>query len=150
MCTNDAITHTLLAKPGWLFCLKYVSVNGSMHTFMWMCLNTSISCVCCSFWVNDLLLTISSRFSQHVCVYASRFRLWAVDNTGRRSSPSEVTIKTPCPTVDDVKAQGEDRRGWESARWQPDHSVDTVSVTTSTRRRLSECQQSNLERHEQI
>lgn len=39
-------------------------------------------------------------------VYASRFRLWAVDNTGRRSSPSEVTIKTPCPTVDDVKAQG--------------------------------------------
>uniref|UniRef100_A0A8C4DUE6 Astrotactin 1 n=1 Tax=Dicentrarchus labrax TaxID=13489 RepID=A0A8C4DUE6_DICLA len=33
------------------------------------------------------------------------FRLWAVDNTGRRSSPSEVTIKTPCPTVDDVKAQ---------------------------------------------
>ncbi|XP_014844046.1 PREDICTED: astrotactin-1 isoform X4 [Poecilia mexicana] len=35
------------------------------------------------------------------------FRLWAVDNTGRRSSPSEVTIKTPCPTVDDVKAQGE-------------------------------------------
>lgn len=35
-----------------------------------------------------------------------RFRLWAVDNTGRRSSPSEVTIKTPCPAVDDVKAQG--------------------------------------------
>ncbi|XP_069050150.1 astrotactin-1 isoform X1 [Lepisosteus oculatus] len=33
------------------------------------------------------------------------FRLWAVDNTGRRSSPSEVTIKTPCPAVDDVKAQ---------------------------------------------
>ncbi|KAK7945422.1 hypothetical protein WMY93_001150 [Mugilogobius chulae] len=33
------------------------------------------------------------------------FRLWAVDTTGRRSSPSEVTIKTPCPTVDDVKAQ---------------------------------------------
>uniref|UniRef100_A0A669BQN6 Astrotactin 1 n=1 Tax=Oreochromis niloticus TaxID=8128 RepID=A0A669BQN6_ORENI len=33
------------------------------------------------------------------------FRLWAVDNTGRRSTPSEVTIKTPCPTVDDVKAQ---------------------------------------------
>uniref|UniRef100_A0A673Z1I8 Astrotactin 1 n=1 Tax=Salmo trutta TaxID=8032 RepID=A0A673Z1I8_SALTR len=32
------------------------------------------------------------------------FRLWAVDNTGRRSSPSEVTIKTPCPAVDDVKA----------------------------------------------
>uniref|UniRef100_A0A8C6Q3C1 Astrotactin 1 n=1 Tax=Nothobranchius furzeri TaxID=105023 RepID=A0A8C6Q3C1_NOTFU len=28
-----------------------------------------------------------------------------VDNTGRRSSPSEVTIKSPCPTVDDVKAQ---------------------------------------------
>uniref|UniRef100_A0A3P8X2C8 Astrotactin 1 n=1 Tax=Cynoglossus semilaevis TaxID=244447 RepID=A0A3P8X2C8_CYNSE len=38
------------------------------------------------------------------------FRLWAVDNTGRRSSPSEVTIKTPCPTVDDVKAQGEEGR----------------------------------------
>ncbi|KAM6948581.1 astrotactin-1 isoform 3-T3 [Aplochiton taeniatus] len=33
------------------------------------------------------------------------FRLWAVDNTGRRSNPSEVTIKTPCPAVDDVKAQ---------------------------------------------
>ncbi|XP_073730310.1 astrotactin-1 isoform X3 [Misgurnus anguillicaudatus] len=33
------------------------------------------------------------------------FRLWAVDNTGRRSSPSEVIIKTPCPAVDDVKAQ---------------------------------------------
>uniref|UniRef100_A0A9J8D329 Astrotactin 1 n=2 Tax=Cyprinus carpio TaxID=7962 RepID=A0A9J8D329_CYPCA len=33
------------------------------------------------------------------------FRLWAVDNTGRRSRPSEVTIKTPCPAVDDVKAQ---------------------------------------------
>ncbi|XP_029106294.1 astrotactin-1 isoform X3 [Scleropages formosus] len=33
------------------------------------------------------------------------FRLWAVDNTGRRSTPSEVTIKTPCPAVDDVKAQ---------------------------------------------
>nr|XP_046215918.1 astrotactin-1-like isoform X5 [Oncorhynchus gorbuscha] len=33
------------------------------------------------------------------------FRLWAVDNTVRRSSPSEVTIKTPCPAVDDVKAQ---------------------------------------------
>ncbi|KAM9427426.1 astrotactin-1 isoform 15-T15 [Salvelinus alpinus] len=33
------------------------------------------------------------------------FRLWAVDNTGRRSSPTEVTIKTPCPAVDDVKAQ---------------------------------------------
>lgn len=42
--------------------------------------------------------------------HVSRFRLWAVDNTGRRSSPSEVTIKTPCPTVDDVKAQGEKRR----------------------------------------
>lgn len=70
----------------------------------------TIYCICCCFWVNDLLPTISSRFSQHVCVYASRFRLWAVDNTGRRSSPSEVTIKTPCPTVDDVKAQGEDRR----------------------------------------
>lgn len=44
-----------------------------------------------------------------MCVYVPRFRLWAVDNTGRRSSPSEVTIKTPCPTVDDVKAQGEER-----------------------------------------
>uniref|UniRef100_A0A672PGG2 Astrotactin 1 n=2 Tax=Sinocyclocheilus grahami TaxID=75366 RepID=A0A672PGG2_SINGR len=33
------------------------------------------------------------------------FRLWAVDNTGRRSRPSEVTIKSPCPAVDDVKAQ---------------------------------------------
>uniref|UniRef100_A0A671WJ11 Astrotactin 1 n=1 Tax=Sparus aurata TaxID=8175 RepID=A0A671WJ11_SPAAU len=38
-------------------------------------------------------------------VFGWWFRLWAVDNTGRRSSPSEVTIKTPCPTVDDVKAQ---------------------------------------------
>lgn len=44
------------------------------------------------------------------CVRACRFRLWAVDNTGRRSTPSEVTIKTPCPTVDDVKAQGEGKR----------------------------------------
>lgn len=44
-----------------------------------------------------------------IFVYVGRFRLWAVDNTGRRSSPSEVTIKTPCPTVDDVKAQGEER-----------------------------------------
>ncbi|XP_076828241.1 astrotactin-1 isoform X3 [Brachyhypopomus gauderio] len=33
------------------------------------------------------------------------FRLWAVDNTGRRSSPSDITIKTPCLAVDDVKAQ---------------------------------------------
>nr|XP_006007430.1 PREDICTED: astrotactin-1-like [Latimeria chalumnae] len=33
------------------------------------------------------------------------FSLWAVDNTGRRSRPSEVTVKTPCPVVDDVKAQ---------------------------------------------
>ncbi|KAJ8274350.1 hypothetical protein COCON_G00089750 [Conger conger] len=33
------------------------------------------------------------------------FRLWAVDNTGRRSRSSEITIKTPCPAVDDVKAQ---------------------------------------------
>ncbi|MBN3285008.1 ASTN1 protein, partial [Polyodon spathula] len=33
------------------------------------------------------------------------FRLWGVDSTGRRSRPSEVTIKTPCPAVDDVKAQ---------------------------------------------
>ncbi|KAK6484675.1 astrotactin-1-like isoform X1 [Huso huso] len=33
------------------------------------------------------------------------FRLWGVDNTGRRSRLSEVTIKTPCPAVDDVKAQ---------------------------------------------
>ncbi|KAG5847694.1 hypothetical protein ANANG_G00128910 [Anguilla anguilla] len=33
------------------------------------------------------------------------FRLWAVDNTGRRSGSSEITIKTPCPAVDDVKAQ---------------------------------------------
>ncbi|XP_062336863.1 astrotactin-1 isoform X6 [Osmerus eperlanus] len=33
------------------------------------------------------------------------FKLWAVDNTGRRSRPSEVIIKTPCPAVDDVKAQ---------------------------------------------
>ncbi|XP_028667151.1 astrotactin-1 isoform X2 [Erpetoichthys calabaricus] len=33
------------------------------------------------------------------------FRLWAVDNTGRRSRASEVTVKTPCPAVDDVKAQ---------------------------------------------
>lgn len=41
-----------------------------------------------------------------------RFRLWAVDNTGRRSSPNEVTIKTPCPAVDDVKAQGRRLRLW--------------------------------------
>lgn len=82
--------------------------GASIHSFSSAC--------SFSFWVNDLLLTISSRFPQHVCVYVSRFRLWAVDNTGRRSSPSEVTIKTPCPTVDDVKAQGEDRRGRELAR----------------------------------
>lgn len=42
----------------------------------------------------------------NVSMCNGRFRLWAVDNTGRRSSPSEVTIKTPCPAVDDVKAQG--------------------------------------------
>uniref|UniRef100_A0A4W3GG75 Fibronectin type-III domain-containing protein n=1 Tax=Callorhinchus milii TaxID=7868 RepID=A0A4W3GG75_CALMI len=34
------------------------------------------------------------------------FTLWAVDNTGRRSRPSAVTVKTPCPVVDDVKAEG--------------------------------------------
>uniref|UniRef100_A0A4W3GEB6 Uncharacterized protein n=1 Tax=Callorhinchus milii TaxID=7868 RepID=A0A4W3GEB6_CALMI len=34
-----------------------------------------------------------------------RFTLWAVDNTGRRSRPSAVTVKTPCPVVDDVKAE---------------------------------------------
>ncbi|XP_028936416.1 astrotactin-1 isoform X2 [Ornithorhynchus anatinus] len=33
------------------------------------------------------------------------FTLWGVDNTGRRSRPSDVTVKTPCPVVDDVKAQ---------------------------------------------
>lgn len=44
-----------------------------------------------------------------------RFRLWAVDNTGRRSNPTEVTIKTPCPSVDDVKAQG--RRGEGTVGW---------------------------------
>lgn len=44
-----------------------------------------------------------------ICLRFFRFRLWAVDNTGRRSTPSEVTIKTPCPTVDDVKAQGKKR-----------------------------------------
>lgn len=39
--------------------------------------------------------------------YASaRFTLWGVDNTGRRSRPSDVIVKTPCPVVDDVKAQG--------------------------------------------
>ncbi|KAK7805744.1 hypothetical protein U0070_007704 [Myodes glareolus] len=34
-----------------------------------------------------------------------RFTLWGVDNTGRRSRPSDVIVKTPCPVVDDVKAQ---------------------------------------------
>ncbi|XP_049490994.1 astrotactin-1 [Panthera uncia] len=33
------------------------------------------------------------------------FTLWGVDNTGRRSRPSDVIVKTPCPVVDDVKAQ---------------------------------------------
>ncbi|KAH0618251.1 hypothetical protein JD844_017275 [Phrynosoma platyrhinos] len=33
------------------------------------------------------------------------FTLWGVDNTGRRSQSSDVTVKTPCPVVDDVKAQ---------------------------------------------
>ncbi|XP_043942795.1 astrotactin-1 [Protopterus annectens] len=33
------------------------------------------------------------------------FTLWAVDNMGRRSRSSEVIVKTPCPVVDDVKAQ---------------------------------------------
>ncbi|GCB61044.1 hypothetical protein scyTo_0006978 [Scyliorhinus torazame] len=33
------------------------------------------------------------------------FTLWAVDNTGRRSRPSAVTVKVPCPLVDDVKAK---------------------------------------------
>lgn len=36
----------------------------------------------------------------------ARFTLWGVDNTGRRSRPSDVIVKTPCPVVDDVKAQG--------------------------------------------
>lgn len=38
---------------------------------------------------------------------SARFTLWGVDNTGRRSRSSDVTVKTPCPVVDDVKAQGE-------------------------------------------
>uniref|UniRef100_A0A8C5SGU1 Astrotactin-1 n=1 Tax=Laticauda laticaudata TaxID=8630 RepID=A0A8C5SGU1_LATLA len=33
------------------------------------------------------------------------FTLWGVDNTGRRSRSSDVTVKTPCPVVDDIKAQ---------------------------------------------
>lgn len=33
------------------------------------------------------------------------FTLYGVDNTGRRSRASEVTVKTPCPVVDDVKSQ---------------------------------------------
>uniref|UniRef100_A0A6I8SKB5 Astrotactin 1 n=1 Tax=Xenopus tropicalis TaxID=8364 RepID=A0A6I8SKB5_XENTR len=33
------------------------------------------------------------------------FTLWGVDNTGRRSEPSHVTVKMPCPEVDDVKSQ---------------------------------------------
>ncbi|XP_010285665.1 PREDICTED: astrotactin-1-like, partial [Phaethon lepturus] len=33
------------------------------------------------------------------------FTLWGVDNTGRRSRSSDVMVKTPCPVVDDVKAQ---------------------------------------------
>lgn len=37
---------------------------------------------------------------------SARFTLWGVDNTGRRSRPSDVIVKTPCPVVDDVKAQG--------------------------------------------
>uniref|UniRef100_A0A8C6MTX2 Astrotactin 1 n=1 Tax=Mus spicilegus TaxID=10103 RepID=A0A8C6MTX2_MUSSI len=36
---------------------------------------------------------------------SARFTLWGVDNTGRRSRPSDVIVKTPCPVVDDVKAQ---------------------------------------------
>ena len=40
----------------------------------------------------------------------TRFTLWGVDNTGRRSRPSDVIVKTPCPVVDDVKAQG--KRHW--------------------------------------
>lgn len=39
--------------------------------------------------------------------FSTRFTLWGVDNTGRRSRSSDVTVKTPCPVVDDVKAQGE-------------------------------------------
>ncbi|ROL44533.1 Astrotactin-1 [Anabarilius grahami] len=39
------------------------------------------------------------------CTGSESGRAFQVDNTGRRSSPSEVTIKTPCPAVDDVKAQ---------------------------------------------
>ncbi|XP_006907963.1 astrotactin-1 [Pteropus alecto] len=37
--------------------------------------------------------------------HAAGFTLWGVDNTGRRSRPSDVIVKTPCPVVDDVKAQ---------------------------------------------
>ncbi|XP_069793568.1 astrotactin-1 isoform X3 [Narcine bancroftii] len=33
------------------------------------------------------------------------FTLWSVDNTGRRSRPSPVTVKVPCPLLDDVKAK---------------------------------------------
>ncbi|XP_077132366.1 astrotactin-1 isoform X2 [Ranitomeya variabilis] len=33
------------------------------------------------------------------------FTLWGVDNTGRRSEPSHVTVRMPCPEVDDVKSQ---------------------------------------------
>lgn len=60
---------------------------------------------CCRFGLTEVKTVFKVLYAfVYVCVF--RFRLWAVDNTGRRSSSSEVTIKTPCPTVDDVKAQG--------------------------------------------
>uniref|UniRef100_A0A8C5Q6G2 Astrotactin 1 n=1 Tax=Leptobrachium leishanense TaxID=445787 RepID=A0A8C5Q6G2_9ANUR len=33
------------------------------------------------------------------------FTLWGMDSTGRRSDPSIVTVKMPCPEVDDIKSQ---------------------------------------------
>uniref|UniRef100_A0A8C8C882 Astrotactin-1 n=1 Tax=Oncorhynchus tshawytscha TaxID=74940 RepID=A0A8C8C882_ONCTS len=52
--------------------------------------------------IPDLLTSSVSMIIRSLSMDA--YLLW-VDNTGRRSSPSEVTIKTPCPAVDDVKAQ---------------------------------------------
>lgn len=49
--------------------------------------------------------------------FSSRFTLWGVDNTGRRSRSSDVTVKTPCPVVDDVKAQGECRELLDCDAW---------------------------------
>lgn len=51
--------------------------------------------------------------------HPARFTLWGVDNTGRRSRPSDVIVKTPCPVVDDVKAQGKRHWDWHSVHRMP-------------------------------